>query len=407
MEGSVTFDRFLPQMQQHAASFVRKDGRWYSAFPIAAPLLLTPLYAPAALAARAARWNTDQIVLLAGVLEKLAASLIAALSVALFYVLAGRLTSRTRALVATLAYALATETWVISSQALWQHGVGELAVIAGLYLLVRGWGRNEQRIWLVLAGACGAIAAAARPTNTLFVAAVCIALAMEKRRVRNVALFTLAPIVVGAAVLAYNLRVFGRVTGGYTADFSGPFWQGFTGLLASPGRGLLIYTPVAVFSALGAWTWLRKRELAPTPVYLICILFSVSQVLLVSKWRIWWGGHCYGPRLLADIMPCLMLLLLPAMEWFACRTVWRTAFAVTLGWSVFVQALGAFCYPASRWDELPVAVGDRPARLWDWRDSPITRSLVTGPRFGPDATFYDRLRNASRPPAVPAQPSNE
>jgi hypothetical protein len=74
----------------------------------------------------------------------------------------------------------------------------------------------------------------------------------------------------------------------------------------------------------------------------------------------------------------------------------RTLFGMALAWSVFVQTVGAFCYPGSRWDETPVAVGERPARLWDWKDNPIVRSLAAGPRLGPDPATFEQIRGVLR-----------
>ncbi|HSW50714.1 MAG TPA: hypothetical protein VLH09_11095 [Bryobacteraceae bacterium] len=70
----------------------------------------------------------------------------------------------------------------------------------------------------------------------------------------------------------------------------------------------------------------------------------------------------------------------------------RAAFVLLVTWSTFTQAVGAFCYPNSRWDETPVAVGSRPSRLWDWRDNPIARSLAAGPRLGPEPSIIPKLR---------------
>ncbi len=143
LDGSIAADRFYPYLAQHAPAqalgFFVKDGHAYSGYPIAVPLLLAPLYAPAALVVRAGAWDTERIVVFAGILEKLTASLVAAVSVVFFYFLALSLAGPGRALVVTLAYAFATETWTISSQALWQHGASELAVIAGLFCLARWW----------------------------------------------------------------------------------------------------------------------------------------------------------------------------------------------------------------------------------------------------------------------------
>jgi hypothetical protein len=134
-------------------------------------------------------------------------------------------------------------------------------------------------------------------------------------------------------------------------------------------------------------------------------LFALWSVLLFSLWPVWWGGHCYGPRLLTDIVPCLMILILPALEGISRSAAQRALLGLALTVSILVQAIGAFCYPHSQWDEQPVTVGDRPDRLWDWRDSPIRRSLRAGPRLGPDPAkleeFWQALRGA---PGDPAQP---
>jgi hypothetical protein len=143
---------------------------------------------------------------------------------------------------------------------------------------------------------------------------------------------------------------------------------------------------------VGVSAWLRRRRCYDGPVYLISTLFFVSLLLVSAKWRIWWGGHCYGPRLLTDAMPCLILLVLPAMDLISRRPVLRASFGVLLGISVMAQAIGAFCYPNSKWDEAPVAVGERPSRLWDWRDSPISRSVAAGPRIGPSPGTFPKLK---------------
>ena len=396
LDGSVTADRFYPYLAEHAPNqtqgFHRKDGRAWSAYPIALPLLIAPLYAPAALVVRAGGWDTERIVLLSGVLEKLIASLVASLSVALFYLLTRRLTSPPRAVLAALVYAFATETWTISSQALWQHGGGELAVIAALLALVRLWEKPASRSALIAAGLAAGLAAALRPTNGLFVLALLGWLVAARRKPGELALAAAAPLVLGIATLGYNLHVFGRITGGYDAAFDAPFASGLAGLLVSPGRGLLVYTPVVLFSLLGLWAWWRDRARWSGPVWPVSATFALALILAAGQWRVWYGGHCYGPRLLTDALPCLVLLIVPALDWISRAVSLRIAFVLLLAWSTIAQAVGAFCYPSSRWDETPVAVGERPARLWDWRDNPIARSLAAGPRLGPDRTMLPKLK---------------
>lgn len=396
LDGSVALDRFYPYLAENAPGqmhgFVLRNGHAYSAYPIALPLLISPFYAPAALWVRVAGWDTGRIVLFAGVLEKLAASLVASLSAALFYLLALRLTSSRGALLLALVYAFATETWAVSSQALWQHGGGQLATIAGLAALLQVWEKPGHRAQLLAAGLASGLAAAIRPTNGVFVAAVLVWLAVARRKPLELALAAAAPALLGLATAAYNLHVFGRVTGGYDMAFDALPSGGLLGTLASPARGLLVYTPVALFSLPGVWAWRRDRARWSQPVWSVSAFTALALILTAGLWRIWWGGHCYGPRLLADAIPFLVLLMTPALDYIRRSLTLRAAFAALLAWSVFTQAVGAFCYPNSNWDETPAAVGRQPARLWDWRDNPISRSLAAGPRLGPDRRALPKLR---------------
>lgn len=398
MDGSVTADRFYPYLAEAAPhqtqGFHLKDGRAWSNYPILLPLLISPLYAPAALVAGAAGWDTGRIVMLAGVIEKAVASLIASLSVAFFYLLARRLTSPGRALVAAVVYGFATGTWTISSQALWQHGAGQLAVIAGLSAAARWWENTADRGALFAAGLAAGLAAALRPTNSLFVIALLAWLVAARRGRGEIALAATAPILLGIATLAYNQHVFGRFAGAYGVTFDTPWGSGVAGVLVSPGRGLLFYTPVVLFSLLGVWIWRRYRARWSGPVWPVSALFAAALVVAAGQWHIWWGGHCYGPRLLTDAVPCLVLLMLPAMNLVSRVYALRAAFVLLAAWSTFAQAVGAFCYPNSRWDETPVAVGAQPSRLWDWRDNPIARSLAAGPRLGPDPSMLRKLRES-------------
>ena len=113
------------------------DGRAISLYPVVAPTLLTPLYLPAVAYLNLRGWTDARLDYVARVMEKLSASLIAAASVALLYLLLRRRTSERTAVLLTVAYAFGTTTWVISSQALWQHGMGQLLVIGALLMVHR------------------------------------------------------------------------------------------------------------------------------------------------------------------------------------------------------------------------------------------------------------------------------
>ena len=104
-------------------------GHTISLYPVVLPVLLAPLYLPAVLYLNRQGWTDARLDHTARIMEKLTASLVAALSASLLYLLLRRRAEAPLALLLTLAYAFGTTTWVIGSQALWQHGMAELLVI--------------------------------------------------------------------------------------------------------------------------------------------------------------------------------------------------------------------------------------------------------------------------------------
>jgi hypothetical protein len=115
-------------------------------------------------------------------------------------------------------------------------------------------------------------------------------------------------------------------------------------------------------------------------------LAAISILLTYSKFIAWWGGHGFGPRYLTDAMPFFGLLfapgLLPLVERGSRARVAKMAVTAALVYSVFIQAVGAFCWPES-W-----TLNQNPPyryRLWDWRDSQIESCIKDGPRIDPAA----------------------
>ena len=99
---------------------VRVDGHWLSDYPVVLPLFITPLYVfPARWFSRLhidpARGDVISLALV-DVMEKLSASLLAALSVGILYLALRRVTSRPSSLLLAVVYGVASSTWSISSQ---------------------------------------------------------------------------------------------------------------------------------------------------------------------------------------------------------------------------------------------------------------------------------------------------
>lgn len=290
-------------------------------------------------------------------LARLTAALLVAGSVALLYLTAAGFVSRQRALLLAAAYGTGTCVWVISSQSLWQQTPEIFFLCLGMFCLVR-----LPAPWLrgVAAGLALSLAAACRPTATVVSAAVGMGLLLSDRRC--FAAFALACLPAIAAMLAYNAYYFGSpfdfgqlAAGGRVAQFKTgspdlwqtPLWLGAAGLLVSPSRGLLIYSPflaAAFAGAVLAWKDPRYRPLR------VLTLAVPALWIPAFLWFDWWGGWSYGYRPIVDTVPLLVLLCAPALEWILARPAWRAAFGVLLVWSVLVQGLGAFAYSPRGWN---------------------------------------------------------
>jgi len=87
-----------------------------------------------------------------------------------------RLTSARAATILTLIFALGTANWSTSSQALWPHTFGQLAIIGCLYSIERLSASHSDSRWYLIAGIFAACALAIRPTNLALLPALALVL---------------------------------------------------------------------------------------------------------------------------------------------------------------------------------------------------------------------------------------
>jgi hypothetical protein len=209
---------------------------------------------------------------------------------------------------------------------------------------------------------------------------------VARQQPRDLPWFLPAPLLLGAALLAYNLSVFGSVAGGQAVlesrhlqehgvagSWAGDIGEGALGTLVSPSRGLFVFTPwvALALATLPAYA----ARLRPYSIACWMLAALVPYFLVFAKYSVWWGGHSFGPRYWTDVVPLFAILLGFALEWSwaRCRPVFGL-FAVAILWSLGVQAIGAYLYP-SDWNFLPSNVDLHHERLWDWSDTELSRCL--------------------------------
>lgn len=351
-----------------------RDGQLVSKYPLVVPLVVAPLYVPALYYLEARAWDPHIADKVARIMEKLCASLIAAASAAFLYVLLRRRCGLRTALLLCFAYAFGTTTWVISSQALWMHGLAQLLIVTTLWLIT---GPSTPSRVVIAGFICALIAANRQPDAILAAALGLYGLRWAGQRWLR---FVLAGAIPVALTLVYNLGTVGHVAGAYAlrvnpSDFNDHFVEGVAGLLFSPTRGLFVFSPFLAFVPCLLPYALRDRKLRGLTLALCIAMAAQVTGYAMIDWR---QGIGWGPRWLTDMVPLLVWMLPPilaAMSWPG-----RMLFGAACVLSVSIQAIGAFWYTgAVDTAVLTMEADDRTRPMWDFRHAAFIAELKHPP----------------------------
>jgi hypothetical protein len=323
------------------------DGKYYGIAPIGTSLV----HVPGAGLARVSHAISPRHDLLARPLfVHLAPAALGALACALFFLLLRDLAISARvASVSTAILACATTTWVYARMP--YSEILQLACFLGLFRATLRVSaapvRREALWWGVWAGCL---------FDAKYVFAVAIAggaavivWTLRKRRKELVeigkwAAITGVPFVLLA--LWYNWTRWGSVAStGYEpyldAYFGGSMFDGAWGMLLSPNKSALLYSPPLVLALVA-----MPASVRAVPRLGLAMLAMVVPVFLVyATYRSWSGEYAWGPRFFVWAVP---VVLVP-IAWFVDRatTRWRRGvLGGVVAAGVAVQLLGCALY----WD---------------------------------------------------------
>lgn len=300
---------------------------------------------------------------------KLSAALFAAAAASLLARSFARRTSAGVALVCALTFCLATSVYS-TAQALWQHPAAVLFLVIAIDALDRREiARPTERGQPALIAAFSlSLAAASRPA-AIPLCAVLFGFLIMRARPQALRLIA-AALLPAAAVASYNSTFFGAPWQFGPAQAGARFFsalpESIAGLLVSPARGLIVFTPIAGLALFGL---VRKSRTSPLARALLAA--SATHFAFMATWNEWHGGESFGPRLLTESLPALFFFL---PEAFAAWPVIGGALA--LG-SFGVQLLGGITYDY-RWERLHQRGHEFDAALWSWADSPLAFAVREG-----------------------------
>lgn len=329
-------------------------------------------------------WNKDvEARLQRGLAALLTAGIVTAIySIARYYL------PMWLSLTISLVFAFGSSLLSSASRAVWSLTWGTFLLSLALWLLVRA--ERSGKLNPVLLASLLSWGYFSKPTFSTSIMAVTVYMLLYHRD-------HLLPYVVtgagwGLAFFGYSFYNFGKMLPTYYSlplfkNESG-FWEGVAGALVSPSRGLLVYSP---FLVVTFWLLVRHYKiLASLRLAVLSLAVFVLHTAVVAASPNWWGGHCYGPRLMTDALPWLALLTILAFEAaqraqapsVPNRAVpypfsrWMALFMLPpIAFSLFVHYRGAFSNEVHSWNVSPDYINYNSPRMWDWRDAQFLRGL--------------------------------
>jgi hypothetical protein len=298
--------------------------------------------------------------------------------------LAGIVDERRRrllALLAALLFAFGTSALSTASRSYWEHGPDIFFLSIALLIAVRSRTRPDVLRWL---GIPLAFAYEMRPTSSIPVVLFTLWMVVKHRRY-------LPWYLGGAAVVALPWLLVNHANWGSwlqpyyapqrAADATKTFWEALAGQMVSPARGLLVFTPVLALAIPGVIMKVRWRRFDSLDAVLVaCVL---AHWLLISLFPHWWAGDSYGPRLFTDMVPFLVYLSLPVLEWLGSASLRGARYAMAMVACVLAALLSLFIHgqmavfaSSHCWNNVPSDVDRDTTKLWNWGDPQFLRGIV-------------------------------
>lgn len=308
--------------------YLRKIGSNYvSAFPIMSSLVALPVFLIYLPFVSTLSWNDVYY------LSHLSGSFVMASCLVLLYYFFHEVlkTSNKISNILIIIYGFATINFPLISQALWQHGTVQFFLILSLIF----WMKEKYFLTFLFLG----FAVLSRPTAGIVLIILGLYLLYNKKLTWNlVQKVSLGLIIPVSFFLFYNYTYYQDISNqGYSSQLSnswlGNFPESFIGMWISPSKGLLVYSPIFIFSLFGLYHGFKKNSLVSISFWVILL-----HTLVLSKWKHWYGGFGFGYRMASDILPFFIIPL-----WYLFNEYYekiKTKVILVLAISVSIQLSG-------------------------------------------------------------------
>lgn len=339
------------------------NGHIYPYFPIGPSIMAVPI---------ASLFNNEMVLSKYEEIELITATLIISLASIFIFLISHRiLGSIPFAALAVFIFCFCTPVWSTAGRGLWQHGPSLLLHSMAVYFIILA---KDKPKYIKYLGIPLATAFIMRPTNAIPMLFLSI-FVFIKYREYFFSYLTFSSLIFISFIL-FNLSVYSAFFPPYymvsRVGHLDHFFDALIGNLISPGRGLIIFSPVLLFSF---WGIIKKIKTD----WFLGIIFSsivISHWLVISSFPKWWGGHCFGPRFFADIIPYLiffLLFFLKSIHSGQIHTQIVILFMLLSLASFLIHYQGATDFNTYLWNAEPTDIDIDTKRLWDWGDLQFLR----------------------------------
>ncbi len=219
------------------------------------------------------------------------------------------------ALLTGILLAFATPLYVYSKSTLSTSLITMLQIIA-LYFCLKFTLKKDKLIYLATSGFLFALLITTRITTLATLTATLVYLIWKLNRQNNnysflakaMAIFILACLPGIAWLIFYNFIRTGSI-------FLSPLFlhpanklssnlvPAVTGLLVSPGKGLIFFSPLSILAIFGIGRFVKYFKAEAALIFSILVLTILSHSLHTN----WPGGYSWGPRYLIPLLPLIMI----------------------------------------------------------------------------------------------------
>ena len=353
--------------------YLRKvDGHYITAFPIITSVISIPIFVVPLIFNMPITW--DNLALL----NHLSGAIIMALAgLFMFKTLReGFNLDERRAAILTAVYLFATVNFAMLSQAMWQHGTLQLLSILGIYFFLKHQKNQSVYTNMLLSGLFFGFAFLSRPTAGLPILLIEFYLVFTNfhktgNLFKSAVSFTSGLVIAASFFLWYNSVYYYDIQNqGYSdqlfRSWLSPFPISFLGVWLSPSKGILIFSPVLLFSLYGLYLAV-KYKVEQVNLYKVFSLIILLHTLVISLWKHWYGGWSFGYRMSSDVLPYFIFLMTPYINSvYFVKT--KKLFFVLFGLSVLVEIYGLLFFDGI-WHAAYDLGYENTSWLWSIKDS--------------------------------------